>query len=459
MRACGVVLLRGDVDRALRDARHTADPAAIERRVLRDAFSAGAGASGLPAATRLALEGAARAGEGRELAELRERLRAPAEGLIDALIQGYTVAHPANRRALVDWLEALQPLGAPRWTLTEQARETDERNRRTRQPRASDLDQPRSRVLAERLEAMLGAPNAEQRRTAAQALLRWPEPRAQALAVEAYLCGTADLEPSPALAAAAELIEVRPRLIEYLTAGEARPRLLRLLPHATELAKALMPALLGVHAEAVDAGDTETCGLVIQALQAIPPDSVLTALVPRFADGDFRLADALPQAMRSSPELDAAIDHAHRHGRDGLVTLWREHEIRPPAAPDDPAQREAFARALSELRARAPVAAAGPPAATRAELLHSVATGAVDEARKALTLGRARSRGASQRRGVVVCPGRDAGLRGDRAITPWRQRGCDSAESARGSCAPRRFGLNDHERASRTPAPLSSDAT
>ncbi|MGH2900223.1 MAG: hypothetical protein ACRDMZ_16230, partial [Solirubrobacteraceae bacterium] len=337
LRACGVVLLRGDVDRALRDARHTADPAAIERRVLRDAFSAGAGASGLPAADRLVLEGAARRGEGNDLAELRERLRAPAEGLVDALIEAYPVAHEANRRALVDWLEALQPLGAPRWTLTEQARELGERGARTRQPRASDLDQPRSEVLAERLEAMLGAPNAEQRRTAAQALLAWSEPRAQALAVEAYLRGAADLGPSAALATAAELIDARPRLVEYLADREARPRLLRLLPHAPELAQVLTPALLGVHADAVDADDTETCRLAIQALQAVPVDSLLAALVPRFADGDFGLADALPRAIRSSPELDAAIDHAHRHGRDGLVARWREHEIRPPAARDDQA--------------------------------------------------------------------------------------------------------------------------
>lgn len=36
--ACGALLVRGDVDRALRGARRTANPAALERRILHQAF-------------------------------------------------------------------------------------------------------------------------------------------------------------------------------------------------------------------------------------------------------------------------------------------------------------------------------------------------------------------------------------------------------------------------------------
>jgi HEAT repeat protein len=96
--------------------------------------------------------------------------------------------------------------------------------------------------------------------------------------------------------------------------------------------------------------------------------------------------------MRSSPELDAAIDHAHRHGRDGFVARWREHEIRSPSEHDDQAERAAFARALSAARTRVATAATGVPAAAtatpataHADLLRAVATGTIDEARKALT--------------------------------------------------------------------------
>ena len=46
---------------------------------------------------------------------------------------------------------------------------------------------------------------------------------------------------------------------------------------------------------------------------------MLASLIPRFADDDFRLADAMTRKVRSSPELEAAIEHAQRSGRDARL--------------------------------------------------------------------------------------------------------------------------------------------
>jgi HEAT repeat protein len=90
--------------------------------------------------------------------------------------------------------------------------------------------------------------------------------------------------------------------------------------------------------------------------------------------------------MRSSSELEAAISHALRHGRDALVAAWREHEIRPPSAADADAARSAFARAVSAFRTRHPGGGtATPSAADRDQLLRDARSATIDTARRALT--------------------------------------------------------------------------
>jgi HEAT repeat protein len=97
LRACGALVTRADLDRALRCARHTPDPAALERRILRQSFPADA--STVPQAVRDDLAHTARRPDPAELAGLRARLRQPTGALISALIDAYVVAHDANRPA------------------------------------------------------------------------------------------------------------------------------------------------------------------------------------------------------------------------------------------------------------------------------------------------------------------------------------------------------------------------
>jgi hypothetical protein len=68
---------------------------------------------------------------------------------------------------------------------------------------------------------------------------------------------------------------------------------------------ALTPALLDVHDEACDADDADTQRLVVRVLPALPGDALLAALTPRFAEGDFRLADVVTRKVQPSPELEA----------------------------------------------------------------------------------------------------------------------------------------------------------
>lgn len=403
LHACGALITRGDLDRALREARHTADPAALERRILRAAFAPAAPAArawsavatvpvgsgdGAPGGALLetewrALEAAVRE-PGDQLTDLRARLHAPAAAVQGALIEAYPAAHASQRRAVVDWLEALQPLGAPRWTLAERAADRAARAAGVRRPQATDLDQPRSEAQRLRLLAMLDAASPEQQRTAVLALLSWPEPEPRALAADAYLRGSAAIEPSAALAEAAALLD-HGDLAALLDDDDARPRLLGLLVRAPELAEAVLPALLEAHGDAVDAGDDDGCQLISAVVRALPVDAVLAAAMPRLAAGDFRIADALPGALPSSPELEAAIDHARRHGRDWLIERWRDSELGPARAHDLAAERAAFADAVSEFRTRGAARAGGPAPPSRDELLRDAASGTIDQVRRALT--------------------------------------------------------------------------
>jgi hypothetical protein len=111
---------------------------------------------------------------------------------------------------------------------------------------------------------------------------------------------------------------------------------------------------------------------------------LLAALGGRFATGDFRLADAVTQKVRSCAELEAAIEHARRTGRDDLALRWRDLEIRPTTPQSAPELRRAFAEAVDGMRTRLPAEPdTSPP--SREALLRDATTGAIDVARRALT--------------------------------------------------------------------------
>ncbi|MEU6754761.1 hypothetical protein ABZ914_51780, partial [Spirillospora sp. NPDC046719] len=104
---CGAVVTRDDLERALAAARHVPDRAADEEAVLREAFAQDA----LEHATaaREAIRDAAR--EPDELRRLRDGLRSPSREVLDALIRAFPDAPAAARPLLLDWMEAVQPLG------------------------------------------------------------------------------------------------------------------------------------------------------------------------------------------------------------------------------------------------------------------------------------------------------------------------------------------------------------
>ncbi|MFI8369365.1 hypothetical protein [Streptomyces sp. NPDC085466] len=174
LRAAGAVLVRADLDRVLPATALDPDPKRAGTALLRETF--GIAGPAVPSAWQREL--AAATGDVRALAAHRSRGAAPgSRELLAALADVHADAPPDVQAALVDWMTDLQPLGAPPWTLAEDARAG------AAAPRAvhpADLDQPRSAAQRERLLALLASGTPRQRNTAADALLSWPEPEARA---------------------------------------------------------------------------------------------------------------------------------------------------------------------------------------------------------------------------------------------------------------------------------------
>ncbi|WP_267914587.1 HEAT repeat domain-containing protein [Streptomyces microflavus] len=212
LRRCGAVLVRTDVDRALAAAHLGPDPWETAPGVLREAFGVPERTPGVPADDG---SGALREARHSHRA-LREALRTPrasaefrrndvdntfeaapgtprSRQLLHALIDAYPAAGPGVRGPLLDWMTALQPLGAPPWTLAE--------TRAASTPpvpdavRTDDPDQPRSAARQARLLAMLEADDPDRRNSAALALSGGPEPEVALALVRAYLRGRVDLVP------------------------------------------------------------------------------------------------------------------------------------------------------------------------------------------------------------------------------------------------------------------------
>jgi hypothetical protein len=221
LRKLGAILLRADLDTALDGARLGADPDHSGRAALRTAFLAEApkGSPQHPDLPELAAWhaelaasldtpsafAAFRAAPLPDLPDLPADRLPDSRALLNTLITAYPDAVPAVRDPLLDWLTELQPLGAPGWTLTEQARPT---RTSPRVPHPADLDQPRSAALRHRLLATLDAPattrtDRERRNSAALRLSEWREPETARAVARAFLDERIDL-PDLALAAVAE---------------------------------------------------------------------------------------------------------------------------------------------------------------------------------------------------------------------------------------------------------------
>ncbi|MFF5228917.1 hypothetical protein [Dactylosporangium sp. NPDC000521] len=216
LRRCGAVLTRRDVERALADAALGADPWQAEVRVLREAFGLPGQDEtfGVPGRDEAPRDAFGAPGRDEARGDVRVPREAPAGSVpspgsstvesrerLAALIEAWPAAAVEDRPALLDRMAALQPIGAPLWTLGEEAARPDPA---PRTPHDGDLDQPRSAAVRDRLLDMLDhpRPGTTQRRRAAEALRTWPEPAIQRRLLQVYLHRGADLPATHTLARA-----------------------------------------------------------------------------------------------------------------------------------------------------------------------------------------------------------------------------------------------------------------
>ncbi|WP_437978798.1 HEAT repeat domain-containing protein [Sorangium sp. So ce295] len=387
LRRCGAILGRADVDQALAMARAAADPWTAEPAILREAFGATAEAGDGEdpegaAAWRAALRAAAL--EPAALAALRERPRGGlgSRAQLAALIEVFPAAAEPARPALIDWMESLQPIGAPPWTLAEQAAAP---SAGARVPRPSDLDQPRSAALRERLLSMLAAPAPELRSKAAVALLSWPEPDARAAALEAYLRGDMDGVDPPGLPCLApSLLHLSEEELRGDPADEARrERAARLVDLLTPpQAERLFPQLLSWW----ESGAPTTRAAAAQAIRRVAPDARAARLLDHLRQGAWGYLDLVAgERLLRTPELEAVVERLRAEGRADLAGRLSldDGPLRPPGG----GRAAEEARALEALRARpepqAPEASDRGPA--RQELVRLARAGDAEQARRALS--------------------------------------------------------------------------
>ncbi|WP_438036907.1 HEAT repeat domain-containing protein [Sorangium sp. So ce204] len=387
LRGCGAILGRADVDQALAMARAAADPWTAEPAILREAFGVTAEAGdgedpGGAAAWRAALRAAAL--EPAALAALRA---GPRGGLgsraqLAALIEVFPAAAEPARPALLDWMESLQPIGAPPWTLAEQAAAP---SGEARVPRPFDLDQPRSAALRERLLSVLAAPAPELRTHAAVALLSWPEPDARAAVLRAYLRGDVHGVDRPGLPSLAHsLLDLSEEELRGDPADEARrERAARL---AAQLmppeAERLFPQLLSWW----ESGAPATRAAAAQAIRRVAPDARAARLVDRLRQGAWGYLDLVAgERLLRTPELAAVVERLRAEGRADLAGRLSldDGPLRPPGG----GRAAEDARALEALRARPEPQApeASDRGLSRQELVRLARAGDAEQARRALS--------------------------------------------------------------------------
>jgi HEAT repeat protein len=336
LRLSGAVLVRADLDQALACARLGPNPWLAEQAALRECF----GIEPCPDAAPWAdsLRTAART------PDLLRRFREQDDGAIgsrprlDAMIEAFPAAGPEVRELLLDWMTALQPIGAPPWTLSEASREHE--------PAAQP---PRSTALRDRLLAKLADPDQTERDQAARALQSWPEPEFQQLVLHAYLAGDVQVQGT---CAPLELDGARPdRVLDLISQLDPEDR------------EPLLPLVLTWWAE----GSVSARA----ALWHFPADVLAQRLQAGAWDFDGLLAK---RPLLRTPELAETDQRLRAEGRDGLVLV--DGPLRDPDHDD----HRTLARLLT--RPEPLVIAAGP---SRAELFAMARDGGPEQIRRALS--------------------------------------------------------------------------
>ncbi|MFJ9641125.1 HEAT repeat domain-containing protein [Streptomyces sp. NPDC101178] len=378
LRRCGAVLVRADVDRALAAAHLGPDPWRTAPDVLREAFGVPEAAAGVPAGGREVLREAVRTSGA--LAEFR---RSGVDGvfrgatgvprsrqLLHALIEAYPAAGPDVRGPVLDWMTALQPLGAPPWTVAEIRTES------TPPVRLDEPDQPHSSARQELLLAMLEADDPDRRNAAARVLAGRPEPEVALAVVRAYLRGRVEGAPD----AAVDRLARTPAGLDAveLCAEEVLPE--RALRCAGRLRPWDLPPLVPMLLDRWQHGPPAVHAAAREVLDRVPADALAQVLGPRVEAGDHGLLDLLAgRPLLRTPELDLVRRRLRDEGRDALADRL-VLVAGPLRGPDAEAEDTA---ALNALRAPAPAA----PAVHRPalpDLLDLARTGAPEQIRRAL---------------------------------------------------------------------------
>lgn len=383
------VLVRADLEQALTAARLGADPWLAEAAVLREAFgvdespappahTAHPSRSTTPAtsatrAWRAALDAAVRTPGA--LAEFRTAHAGAVSSRerLTALIEVYASAAPEVRTALVDWMTALQPLDTPPWTIAETAREPAPPATRT--VRVDDLDQPRSTAQRERLLAMLRGPAADSRRTAARALLEWPEHHARLPVLRAFVRGHIDL---PAVLGADTVLAGALPLVDEseLRADGILPARVALL--ASKLGPWDVEPLIPLLLEWWEHAPPAAAPAARRALRTAPADVLAEHLGDRLASGAWGYLDLLVdcELLRTSA-LTTLCRRLRAEGRDDLADRLR--------IVDGPLSDPYAARPPRPTPADGPHQPPQPSPPTSRELLHLARTGTHEQIRRALT--------------------------------------------------------------------------
>ncbi|KUL41412.1 hypothetical protein ADL15_03950 [Actinoplanes awajinensis subsp. mycoplanecinus] len=381
LRRYGAVLTRTDVEHALAEARLGPDPWLAETALLRDAFAATRTSGSAPgpdpgpgaAAWRQALEAAVRGTDTLDEFRRADDGTVSSRQRLDTLIDVFPAAAQDARAAMLDWMEALQPIDTPPWTLTEDAHRPVPT---ARTPYDGDLDQPRSAAQRDRLLALLDAPTRNQRDAAAATLRDWPEPETTRTVLRAFLHGRVDLAITPALARALTTLDEA----ELRSGGDAvHERAARVARHLAPADRQhLIPLLLDWWENGGPATRT-SAGHVLRA----SPDLTAASLRGRLDAGAWGFLDLIVgQPLLRTPELSDTDRRLCAAGRADLADrlLLVDGPLRDP----DAAARDAAALAALRERRQPPT---GPATRrpTRPELITTIRTGHPEQIRRALT--------------------------------------------------------------------------
>ncbi|MEV7534625.1 HEAT repeat domain-containing protein [Streptomyces hydrogenans] len=348
---------RADLDRALDAAALAADPDAARARLLRETFATGGPEERPPWHAALAASTRSAA----DLAACRARgVAAGSRALLAALVDVQAGAPRDVRAALVDWMIELQPLGAPPWTLAEDAARAASTGPDGVRP--ADPDGVRSAALRERLLSLLDSDEPPERNRAAGTLLAWPEPDARAAVLDAYLRGRID-EPADGGARAAlgrALTEADPARLLGGTDGVRADRVARAA--AAGLDTGRLPVLLPVLLHLWERGPEAARREAYDALRRLPADALAGHLESRLATGERGPLGLLAgRRLLRTPVLERL---GARHPEAGLVLVDG-----PLHGPEAAGRREA---ALRTLRERAPAPAASSPVLSYEEAVASL---------------------------------------------------------------------------------------